>query len=419
LLAYSYGLGIMNKLYKHIPESSGVYIMKDTLGRILYIGKAVNLKRRVSSYFRARDIRIERLMNRVKSIAYKRTASALEALILEANLIKKHQPEFNILEKDDTSFLYVVITKEEFPRVLTVRGKELRGKESEYGKVFGSFLSSASLKEALRIIRKILPWSTHSATHIKKTISVGKPAKACFEYQIGLCPGTCMGAISRKEYAKNIKNIELILSGRIRKVVTNLREEMKTESNALEFEKAEKAKRHIFSLEHIQDISLISNNAMKRSENVNVPVKKIEGFDISNISGNAAVGAMVVFERDTPKKSEYKRFRIKTVNGPDDTGMMREMLVRRFNHKEWRLPNLILVDGGAGQVNTAREVLEKQNIKIPVVGIAKGAERKKNEFIGTKPKWADEKILIKVRDEAHRFAINYHRKRRNDMFMSK
>lgn len=202
--------------------------MKDGDGRILYIGKAGNLKRRVSSYFlRPHDTRIQKMVSEIQVIDYKETDTALEALILESALIKKHQPPFNVREKDDKSFLYVEITGEKFPRILFVRGKDLAK-----GVHFGPFTSASSIREALRIIRKIFPWSVHSPEKI------GSYKRPCFDYEVGLCPGTCIGAITRAEYAKNIRNIKLFFQGKKMRILQSLENDMNRSAKELKFEKA-------------------------------------------------------------------------------------------------------------------------------------------------------------------------------------
>jgi excinuclease ABC subunit C len=406
----------VSNLYQNLPETPGVYLMKDGNGRILYIGKAGNLKRRVSSYFlRPHDSRIEKLVSEIRDIDYKKTESSLEALILEAELIKKHEPPFNIKEKDDKSFLYVEITDEEFPRVLLSRGKKLE-KQSHEVKTrkfkFGPFTSASSIREALRIIRRIFPYNIHPPEKIKKF------GRTCFDYEIGLCPGVCAGLINKADYAKNVRNIKLLFEGKKSKILKNLEKEMKSASRLMEFEKAEKLKRQIFALRHIQDVALIAdeqilNSIREPADEVQNSEKRIEGYDISNISGTSAVGSMVVFTNGQPDKNEYRKFRIRTIKKSDDVGMLKEVLRRRFSRTlpagGWPLPALILIDGGKGQVNGAKKVLEEIGLRIPVIGIAKGAKRKKNEFIGEIPKGFDTKMLIKVRNEAHRFAISYHR----------
>jgi excinuclease ABC subunit C len=425
--------------YKTLPETPGVYLMKDADGAILYVGKAGNLRRRVSSYFeRPHDVRIEALVRKIKKIDYQRADTALEALILEAELIKKLTPPFNVREKDDKSFLYVEITKEKFPRVTLVRGNK-----SGNGKLFGPFTSASSLRDALKILRRIFPWNIHPPNFFSEK-KLGGQARPCFDYEIGLCPGTCIGAITREDYLKNIGRLELFLEGKKKQVVRSIEKEMTSASKALDFEWAEKLRRQLFALKHIRDTALITD------QNFQFPISnfqtyRIEGYDISNISGTSAVGSMVVFENGEPNKAEYRKFKIKTVFEPNDVGMITEILERRLKHlvtsdkgqvtrdkevpninnkkdhvpyhlshvaRQWPLPNLILVDGGLAQANAVKKVLMRAGLKIPIVGIVKGPERKRNDIIGAIPKGVNKATLVRVRDEAHRFAISYHRKLR-------
>jgi excinuclease ABC subunit C len=401
-------------LYKDLPDTPGVYLMKNAAGEVIYVGKAGNLKRRVSSYFtRPHDYRIERLVLEIASIETKHTDTAIEALILEAELIKTITPIFNVREKDDKSFLCIEITKEPFPRVILVRGKDVH-----QGNRFGPFTSATSLREALRIIRRIFHFNTHPPEKI------GTFARPCFDAQIGLCPGTCVNAVSKKEYAKTVQRVKLFLEGKKARVVALLEKEMKAASRKQEYEEAEKLRQQIFSLRHIQDIALIKENEISVGEEKPF---RIEGYDISNISGTASVGSMVVFEGSKPNKAEYRKFKIKTVTGSDDVGMLTEVLSRRFKRSVdaagsppvggWPLPDLILVDGGIGQVNAARRVLSAAGLKIPLVGMAKGTKRKRTDVIGRVPAGVLLSTLKKVRDEAHRFAQSYHRNLRGRQFL--
>lgn len=401
--------------YKNLPETPGVYIMKDGGGHVLYVGKAGNLRRRVSSYFeRSHDARIAALVEKIRHIDHQKTDTALEALIAESELIKKYAPPFNIREKDDKSFLYVEITKEKFPRVLLVRGKD-----SARGARFGPFVSASNVREALRIVRRIFPWSTHDPERI------GTYARPCLEYEIGLCPGTCIGAISVSDYMKNIGHLKLFFEGKKEKILVSLKKDMSAASKRLDFEKAEKMRRQIFALQHIRDTALIGDSeygirSMESGKNpesdMTTPKYRIEGYDISNIAGDSAVGSMVVFEDGMPNTDEYRKFKIRTIFQPNDVGMLAEVLSRRFKNN-WPLPNLILIDGGLPQVNAARRTLFRVGIRIPIVGIAKGPERKRNDIIGTVPKGISEAILIRVRDEAHRSAIGYHKALRRRKFL--
>jgi excinuclease ABC subunit C len=398
----------MKNLYKNLPDTPGVYLMKNRAGELLYVGKAGNLKRRVSSYFlRPHDARIQNLVSHIAKVEYRKTDTALEALILEAELIKEFSPPFNIKDKDGKSFLYFEITKDKFPRVLLVRGKD----EGD-GTRYGPFTSASSAREALKILRRIFPWSTHLPEKI------GVFERGCFDFEVGLCPGTCVDAITREEYAKNIKNLKLFFEGKKKIVTRNLEKEMAAASKRLEFEKAEKFRRRIFALRHIHDIALINENDVASNSKVQILNSnyRIEGYDISNISGTSAVGSMVVFTNGEPNKNEYRKFKIRTVVGSNDVGMLKEVLRRRFDNK-WQLPNLILIDGGRGQVSAAKAILLEVGLKTPIIGIAKGAKRKRNDIIGFVPKWTDKKTLVHVRDEAHRFAIGYHKKVRGREFL--
>lgn len=394
-------------LYKNLPEIPGVYLIKGARGRVLYVGKAGNLRRRVSSYFmKAHDSKIEKLLSEIKKIDYLKTETAIEALILESQLIKKYEPRYNAREKDDKSFLYVEITKEHFPRVLLVRGKNT----AVGGRYYGPFTSATSIRDALRIIRKIFPYNIHSAS------TIGKSKRACFDYELGLCPGTCIDVVSRPDYLRNVRNIKLFLSGKKKLLLAKLEKEMKEVSKKLEFEKAEKLRRQIFALKHIRDVALITEDQRPETRDRG-QWKRIEGYDVSNISGTSAVGSMVVFEGGKPNTDEYRKFRISAISKSDDVGMIKEVLRRRFKNP-WPYPSLILIDGGKGQVNAVKSVLSEFGLDLPVAGIAKGPSRKKNDFFGYKPTKGEEEILVKVRDEAHRFALSYHRKIRNAKFIN-
>jgi excinuclease ABC subunit C len=407
--------------YKSLPETPGVYIMKDAAGRVLYVGKAGNLRRRVSSYFeRPHDVRIQTLVIKIRRIDHEKTDTALEALILEAELIKKLSPPFNVREKDDKSFLYIEITREKFPRVLLVRGKD-----AERGKRYGPFTSSSAVREALKILRRIFPWNTHPAD------TIGTFKRPCFDHQVGLCPGTCIGAVTREEYAATIDRLKLFFEGKKKKVLRSFQVDMRAASKKLDFEKAGKLRRQIFALQHIQDTAFISESEVLvptgDAPGLANGLYRIEGYDISNISGTAAVGSMVVFENGKPNKDEYRKFKIKSVFEPNDVGMLTEMLERRFAreaagamiHSGWHLPNLVLIDGGLAQANAAKKVLLRAGLRIPILGIAKGPERKRNDIIGAIPKGVTKETLVRVRDEAHRFAIGYHKSLRARQFIKK
>lgn len=414
-------MAIPNKIKiknNRLLNDPGVYLMRDKNGEVIYVGKATSLKKRVGSYFaKAHDDKTARLVQEIKKIDYWTTPSVLEALILEANLIKKYQPKYNIREKDDKSFLYLAITDEDFPRPLMIRGLELKKQDtSKYKKIFGPYLSARSLRAAMELIRKMIPYS----------ICQPGQKRACFDYQIGRCPGVCIGAVSKRDYNKVIRNLILFLEGKKSRVIKNLTKEMKSLSEKKKFEEAARVRNQIKAMQHIQDIALIKREeptpgvGLAGEKMINV-FGRIEGYDISNIGGQFSVGSMVVFEEGEPRKSEYRKFKIKTIKGANDTAMLKEVLDRRFKNK-WPYPDLIIIDGGRGQVNAALEVLKKYQLDIPIAGIAKGIDRKKDEFIYDRQDLELKRVikqyedmLVRVRDEAHRFAVKYHRELRGRM----
>jgi excinuclease ABC subunit C len=435
-----------------LPQEPGVYFFYGAVesaygGRpkkipILYIGKATDLRSRVQSYFRTdsnlrmdanlrikneRGPWIERMVGQVADIDFLQTDSVLEALILEANLIKKYLPKYNTMGKDDKSAAYFAITKEEFPKILILRKTDidfenLKTKNYKLKTIFGPYASKHQMQIALKIIRRIFPF--HSGKQ--------KTEKGCLDFQLGLCPGPYAGAISRDDYEKNIRGIRLILEGKKKSLVTALEKEMQAAAKKNEFEKAAQLRNRIFALNHIRDVSLItrddenfqipnsksqtnSNDQISKSKNL-----RIEAYDVSNISGQYATGSMVVFENNLPNKKEYRKFKIKTVVGSDDVGMMREVLSRRFRN-DWPMPDLILLDGGQGHLNMAEKLLhEELGLAVDIAAVAKGQTRKNLKFKISNLKLNQEiqnvlkdKFLVKrIMDEAHRFAIVYHRKLR-------
>lgn len=393
----------MREQVRKIPQTPGVYFFKSAKKEILYIGKAANLRSRVQSYFRGTDSRGERIARMVAqsvTVGIRQTPSVLEALILEADLVKKYQPRYNVDLKDDKSFSYVVITKEQFPRIMIVRGTHLHAIAAHVA--YGPYVSRKQLSIALDILRRIFPFHDRP----------GKTEKGCLDAQIGLCPAPYAGAISRKDYKKNIRAIARIFEGRKKQLVTRMEREMRECARREEFEKAEYLRRKIFALNHLRDVALLTGESALPLESANV---RIEGYDISNISGQHAVGSMVVFENGMSRKSAYRKFKIKTVRGSDDVAMMREVLARRFAHAEWPLPSIILLDGGKGHLNMAQHLCKELRKRVALVALAKGPTRKKTDLYWSKDASVSvaQKTLRAVRDEAHRFAITYHRKIRD------
>lgn len=422
---------IKEKLNK-LPTESGVYIFRDKSQKILYIGKATNLRSRTQSYFRGVNNRgawIASMVEQIVDVDFIETDSVLEALILESNLIKKHQPKYNTDLKDDKSFSYFVITEEEFPKIIILRATDLNKNKNIVANKFGPYTSKKQMEIALKIIRRIFPFHSNKQ----------KTEKGCLDFQLGLCSGPYADAISKIDYKKNIQGIRLILEGKKKRLITNLEKEMKAASKGNEFEKAVGFRNKIFALKHIQDVALIASSdftlspalSQRARENMEESFR-IEAYDISNISGTNAVGSMVVFNNNEPDKSQYRKFKIKTVEGSNDVGMMREVLLRRFQN-DWPMPDLILLDGGRGHLSMCERLLESLGIKMSVIAVAKGPTRKisnfkfliSNKFTMTKfPNdlkdiAKDRKLLGQIMDEAHRFAINYHRKLRKVSFLDK
>ena len=415
---------IKNKI-KKFPKTPGVYLMKNAMGKIIYVGKATSLHDRVKSYFdRPHDVRIEKLVGEISDIDYKKTPTVIEAMILEANLIKKYLPKYNVKEKDDKSFLYVAISKEKFPRIMLLRGLELERMTSrekkQSTKLFGPYTSASSLRAALDILRRrIFPFRD----------CVVMPKRPCLHYHLKQCPAPCAGLVSQKDYRRLVRNLILFFEGKKEKIIKNLKKQMAAASRGENFEEAARLRNQIFSLEHIQDVAVIkSDEAKNGTEKLGINIfGRIEGYDISNISGTSATGSMVVFEDGKPNKNEYRKFKIKTVSGANDVGMMKEIMDRRLYHaREWPLPDVVLVDGGWGQINAVREILAEHKIKIPVLGIAKGFDRKQDRLIAdpnnpelVRVAGLHKDILLRVRDEAHRFAIGYHKLLRKKKLLNK
>jgi excinuclease ABC subunit C len=395
---------------KKLPDTPGVYFFRGKRNTLLYIGRATSLKDRVKSYF-ARDIlqtrgpSILKMVDESLDIDVIQTDSVLEAIILEANLIRKHQPPYNVKEKDDKSFNYLVITKEAYPRVLVVRGKDLDRKfaTGTIRYVFGPFPHGLLFKEAMKIVRKIFPFRDTCVPAAEGTES----ARPCFNAQIGLCPGVCHGAISKTEYAKTIRNIRLFFEGKKTALLRTLQREMKTYAQKQEFERAGQVKKTIFALQHIHDITLLKRDVRDLGR---TSAFRVEGYDVAHARGAGMTGVMVVVEDGEVKTSDYRKFRIRSVTGANDTAALREVLTRRFNHDEWRLPNLIVVDGGTAQVNAARKVVEEYNYRIPVVGVVKDERHRPREIIGPREhRSSREADILLANSEAHRFTIRYHR----------
>lgn len=397
---------------RNLPLTSGVYLYKDAAGTVIYVGKAVSLRKRVVSYFRpaGRSIRTDLLVGNITDIEIVQTASEAEALLLEASLIKKHQPKYNVVLKDGRTYPYIQITKEKFPLVSVVRMSTRKYKD-QAADFYGPYVNAHLIREALSIIRKIF--------HFRSCEPLGK--KLCLDYHIGLCDGPCELKISREEYARNIRNVRWILEGDKDTLYRQLRLEMEDLAREKNYEKAGQVRDQIRAIGALysgtKDINYFKEaEQLQRALNLPKAPIRIECFDISNIMGNQAVGSMVSFLNGKPDKSQYRRFRIKTVSGIDDFQMMAEVVRRRYTRlkKEGALfPDLILIDGGKGQLGAALDELKKLEVEIPIVSLAKREEELflpgRRASVVLPADSLGLKLVMRVRDEAHRFAVNYHR----------
>lgn len=389
---------------KKFPDLPGVYLMKNKTGRIIYIGKATSLKNRVSSYFTgALDDKTAALVSDIYKIDFKQTDNVVEALILEANLISKHTPKYNIKLKDDKSFVNIVITDKEYPQVLITRPTDKKKIKAKY--IFGPYLSKWEAEKVIGLLVNIFDCG-------------GKENKTSVLYRKYYIKGYSsgkIGAISQKDYQKIINNIRLFLLGKKKRLIAKIENQMKQLSKEMEYEDAAIKRNQLFSLNHIQDIAFIGKYEILKNKYEKYPIR-VEAYDISNISGKFAVGSMVVFSLGKPNKSEYRKFKIRSVIKANDVAMLKEVFERRFAHEKWQRPNLIIVDGGLGQKNVASLVLKKYNLNIPIVSIAKGPDRKGEKLFFSASRgyvFPDIEFIKKMRDQAHRFAISYHRKLRS------
>jgi excinuclease ABC subunit C len=502
----------------NLPNEPGCYLFKDKNNKIIYVGKAKNIKKRIKQYYQKNDfdIKTKSMLNFVKSIDFVATDNEVEALILENTLIKKHQPKYNIRMKDAKTHSFILLTQEKFPRVLIARQKN--GK----GKFFGPFISAHERDYILQFLKK-----TFLLRSCKKL-----PKKACLRYHINLCDAPCIGLISHEDYMKKIDNVKLVLTGHTDKLLEKLKNDMKLFSDNNDFENALKIRNQLTAIENLNErqkmkrekkynediinfeikddkVYLILFNIYKGTLNnkadfvfdyhsdfleefiiqyysessipkeLIVPVKLsnsiqnyledkkgnkvklikpekgekkqlldlvlknieitffadidkvetlknrlnlqdspniIECFDISHLYGSSTAGSMVQFRNGRPDKSNYRRFKIRSVEGIDDTAAIAEVVKRRYNRlksEDAELPDLIIIDGGVGQLNYAIKELEKLNLKIPIISIAKQFEEiyipGKLQALRISKKDKALQFIKEIRDEAHRFAIKYNR----------
>lgn len=407
---------------KELPKNPGVYIYRNDKDKIIYVGKAVNLKNRVLSYFRNKDhdVKTEALVANIFDLEWIVTESEIEALILEAELIKRYKPRYNIDWKDDKNYCYIKITHEDYPRVFVVH--QIIDDKANY---IGPFVDSKAVRLALKTLRRVFPYCTCSLPS----------DKVCLYYHLKLCPGHGPKYISPKDYKKNIDGLIDYIHGDKERVKTQLKKQMADLAKMHQYEKAAEIRDRIAALTKIKFQNIFEESDEIKADKalsglqtalglIGIP-ERIECYDISNISGKLAVGSMVVFKHGLPAKNDYRRFEIKTVKQIDDFAMHKEVQTRRFNNLNSKdesfskIPDLIVIDGGKGQLSAAMEIIKPLRIRTKVIGLAKRLEEvfyfEGEEFKSiTLPENSESKFLLqRIRDEAHRFAITYHRNLRS------
>lgn len=409
---------------KTLPQSPGVYMFLDEKGEVIYTGKAKNLKSRVSSYFlNSLELKTEAMVRRAKYLNYIPVESEFDALLLEAKLVKKHRPKYNIELRDDKSPLYIGITNERLPRVILLRQREL-GK-ANLKEVFGPFINSQAPKWVLKKVRKVFPYATHRPTK-----------RVCVYKQIGLCD-PCPSEVKenpsrRKEYLRNVRMVKKILSGKAKFVIDLLNKEMNGFSKIEDFEKAAGIRKKIEELQYaisrketsgaylenpnfLEDIRAreLSNlrNIIAKYYSVSV-LRRIECYDIAHLMGTYPTASMVTFVNGEADKSLYRHYKVSDSKRNNDVESIKSVLLRRkLRFSSWGVPDLIIVDGGKGQLAKAQEVISD----IPIVGLAKREEtlvfKMGQDFYEFRlPDSPAKKLVQRIRDEAHRFARSYHHK---------
>ncbi|MBU1110210.1 UvrB/UvrC motif-containing protein [Patescibacteria group bacterium] len=443
-----------------LPTEPGVYFFRDKEKKTLYIGKAKNLKHRLHSYFHKNlslGPKTKKMLSEANNVRWLKTDTELEALLLEADLIKRLKPPYNVMWKDDKSFKYIVIESKNFPRVYTSRN--ITQKSAAH---FGPYPEGRTVNQVLRILRKIFPFRDCAKFKFKHHQKLGR---GCLYYDLKLCPAPCIGLVTPKNYNLSIKQLKLFLKSKKKKIIRDLEKQMKQASDKKDYEKAVFLRDQIEKLAYVTQ-QFTSPDDYLRSPNLPVDLHtreitqlaqlfdfkvesskefRLEAYDISHLQGQQATGSMVVLIGGVPQKSDYRRFKIRLKNQPDDTGMIKEVLRRRFdrkfsNHKS-QIPNksghsaqnekhdksfqsqpdLVLIDGGKPQLSATLKVLSELSFNIPVVALAKREEliySKTNEEV-KEIKLTQHtpalQLLRRARDEAHRFALTYHKKLRKSV----
>ncbi|HUG19322.1 MAG TPA: excinuclease ABC subunit UvrC [Planctomycetaceae bacterium] len=414
---------------KSFPSGPGVYLMKDAQERVIYIGKAVNLKSRVISYFtKAAEIdrRTADLIHAIADVDFIESDSEVDALLLEARLIKDIQPRFNSELKDDKSFPYLQITtNEDFPRIEFTRTPLTQGV-----KLYGPFANAKKLRGAIAVLQKIFRFRTCSLD-IEENDERWQWFRPCLLASINQCTAPCNLRISKEEYREDIRRLKMFLDGQKKKLLKEMQQEMQQAASELKFEKAARLRDEITALENIHLRGDLEQHAqpevfytdpkkgvasLKKMFQLDKPPRRIEGVDIAHLQGGETVASLVQFIDGLPFKHGYKRYRIKTIDGVDDYGAIREVVsrrIRRLKKEGEPLPDILLIDGGKGQLNAAMAAMKALGVEPPfTISLAK-----KEELVfvpgEAEPRRLSRhgfglRLLQYVRDESHRFAQNYH-----------
>lgn len=427
-----------------IPHAPGVYLFRKE-SVILYVGKASDLKNRLSFYFRPHvNEKIRRLREAASSVEIIVLSSEIEALIKEAELIKRHAPAFNISLRDDKNYAYVAITHEPFPHVRIAHQPKEKVKKTKSAKnksikrqtytYIGPYTSSTSLAITLKLSRKLFPYCTCPKPHRRR----------CLNAEMGLCPGYCCMQIYKNqhdislvhEYNAHIHALTSVITGKGMFIIRDLKKIMRQAIATQNFEKAALLRDQWQGIEDVLAHRLYLTKTKTRKKNYRAlwrntekhismalgipsPISRVEGYDISHVSGTHATGSMVVFTDGVPNRDHYRMFKIKTIQGISDVDMLKEVIQRRLAHHEWQLPDLMVIDGGKPQLNAVLSIIKTFNLSLSsrVVALAKRLEEiyqpQKKEGIRLNSLPSETGFFFqRIRDESHRFAKKYHHKLR-------
>lgn len=407
---------LLQKL-KTLPASPGVYFHKDADGQVIYVGKAAVLKNRVRQYFHKtqKDAKTIALVREIADTDWIVVDTEMDALFLESEMIKRYKPKWNILLRDDKTVSYVRIDmKSEVPYVSFTRTPQ-----DDKATYIGPFYGKSAVEKALRILRKVFPYYDKPYDG-KKTLNT----------DLGLTPGIEIGKTTPAEYKKNLRKLRLYLEGGRHKLIKDLEKQMADAAKSQNFEEAAELKKQLFGLRELQKkivfsdkefLDISSDQALVDLQmllNLPEPPRRIEGYDISHQSGTNVVGSMVVFVNGVSDRAEYRKFKLRNQRN-DDTANLREVVERRLKHQEWEFPNLVILDGGLGQVNAVQNLLAEQ--QIAVIGRDKSGDHTRNAAVRIIVPRAGSydtltlpgdshiaKLIARIDDEAHRFAITYH-----------